>query len=291
MTAHFLNTPLSCPPNRMPVFDRYGYPLTFLDTVQFNDRLGEVQGFTPVDPIVEQSLVIVEFQDGEVIRLFGNLLVRKFSPVGAEFGHMSVIRYTPYGSRTYNTATALSDYDYIAVSSEASGVLQRVGMNTLLGKTVDVTLYGHRDYVDAIERCDIAVLESLAVAFPLQPLPIFDTAKLRASISEKASNSWVKGKKKMTVEADYNMYIAKKSLFHALRILKFGTAIAQHGTIDMAVFSMTTLPHLYHLVMDIQGGWNEHDDVLRTTFNKYSTEFKAACPKIEGMYSKSKMVA
>jgi predicted nucleotidyltransferase len=56
-----------------------------------------------------------------------------------------------------------------------------------------------------------------------------DLAKLRRSFSAKASNSWVKAKKKIDVHGEHRK--GRKSLFHALRILLFGIQIAEHGKI------------------------------------------------------------
>lgn len=290
MIGHLISAPLSCPPNGAVLLDKNHRILMFLDTVYFGERVGEIIGFTSVDPITNTARVIVQFVDGLTLNIYSQLLEQTESPLG-EFAGCIPLRFTPYGSRTYNTETALSDYDFIGVCGIDMDTVHKTGIRTVTGKSVDVTVYGATKYVQGIERCDIAILESISVAFPLVPLPVFNTTQLRAAISEKASHSWVKGKKKMTVEADYNMYAAKKSLFHSLRILKFGTAIAQHGVLDLSVFSMVGLPALHDKVMNIEGDWDVHYATLHPLFNKYSTEFKAACPKIDSLYSKSKLAA
>ncbi len=58
-----------------------------------------------------------------------------------------------------------------------------------------------------------------------------DKTKLRVAISTIVSNSWVKGKKKLIVQGDYDLNLAIKSTFHSLRILDFGTQIAMEGKI------------------------------------------------------------
>ncbi len=52
---------------------------------------------------------------------------------------------------------------------------------------------------------------------------------MRKSISAVVSNSWVKSKKKMLVENED--YIGRKSMWHSLRILRFGIQIAKHERI------------------------------------------------------------
>lgn len=55
-----------------------------------------------------------------------------------------------------------------------------------------------------------------------------DLEVLRRSISAKASNSWVKAKKKIN---QGDVRIGQKSLFHSLRIVMYGCQIAEYGQI------------------------------------------------------------
>lgn len=262
-----------------PVTDKFGRVMMFLDTVMFNGREGEVIGFAH-DPIFPgKEIAVVQFLDGETINVHGQMLEQTVSPLNSLF-RFSPIRFTPYGSRNYGTATEDSDYDFIGVCRTANmPTTQLTNIVTGSGKKVDVTMYGEDKYLEGIYGCEISILECLAVDYPNGPLPIFDMKALRHSISQKASNSWVKGKKKMTVEADFDMYIAKKSLFHSLRILKFGTLIATTGNIPMKEMAATLLPSLWDQIQNIEGGWDEHDAVLRDLHHKYASEFRAVCPK------------
>ena len=55
--------------------------------------------------------------------------------------------------------------------------------------------------------------------------------KIRNSFSHVASNSFVKCKKKIEVEASYDPHTGRKSLWHSLRIVDFGIQILKHDKI------------------------------------------------------------
>src|SRR5574343_717983 len=132
-----------------------------------------------------------------------------------------------FGSRVYGMVGPKSDYDFYVISKKAEdGVEIRNG---------DINIHMHtpshfhelldRHVVGALE-CHFTPVEHRLVdrwTFPFK----LDKAALRREFSAKASNSWVKAKKKLEVEHDY--YIGKKSLWHAMRIIMFGTQIAVHG--------------------------------------------------------------
>lgn len=59
----------------------------------------------------------------------------------------------------------------------------------------------------------------------------FNIIKLRKAFSQKASNSFVKAKKKILLE-DEDYYIGMKSLFHSIRIFDFGIQIAKNHFIE-----------------------------------------------------------
>lgn len=70
-----------------------------------------------------------------------------------------------------------------------------------------------------------------------------DKIQLRKSISATVSNSWVKGKKKILQGDDR---IGYKSIFHAIRILKFGIQIYQYNCIKY--FDEPTIEY-YNLIV------------------------------------------
>lgn len=63
------------------------------------------------------------------------------------------------------------------------------------------------------------LLETVSFEFSL------DLARLRSYVSENSSYSWVRAKKKLVVEKDFDPYRAKKTLWHAFRVLEYGKQI------------------------------------------------------------------
>ncbi|MGW8181205.1 MAG: hypothetical protein ACWGQW_20945, partial [bacterium] len=101
-----------------------------------------------------------------------------------------------------------------------------------------------------------------------------DLAKLRKSFSAKASNSWVKAKKKIEVHQEYRL--GRKSLFHCLRILEFGTQIAMRGRI--VDYSAANL--VWEKIQE-QGfeTWQEYKDYWQPIYNNARTAFRLLAPK------------
>ena len=110
-------------------------------------------------------------------------------------------------------------------------------------------------------------------------VPDIDRQKLRMSISTIASNSWVKGKKKLLVSGDYDVKLAIKSVFHSLRILDYGIQIATSGKVyewDSMNYVLEDLRKLSYQREDL---WNAIDTKYRKVFNSKSSEFKSLAPK------------
>jgi predicted nucleotidyltransferase len=135
-----------------------------------------------------------------------------------------------YGSRVYGTANHASDWDFIVVAnSSIDGQEFRNGDYNVHVYTTDTFQRNIDEHKIHALECIFAPKEFVLVdnrrwAFKL------DRSKLRHELSAKASNSWVKCKKKLTVEVGQE-YIGVKSLFHSLRLVIFGIQIAQQGSI------------------------------------------------------------
>jgi len=180
-----------------------------------------------------------------------------------------------YGSQVFGTAGPTSDHDYIIVEDGEVGK-----EDTLSNNGVDATLYDCKRFRQRIEDHEISVLECLLLPkehilkkeleFPWQ----LDRSKLRESLSAKASNSFVKAKKKFEVEQQ--PYIAKKSLWHSLRILKFGIQIAVHGRIiDFAEANA-----LWKAITDNPSTtWEDYKQEYQVLYNNLKTQFKLVAPK------------
>lgn len=189
----------------------------------------------------------------------------------------NVLNIYAYGSRVFGNASSSSDYDYIVVEE---GEENREATLAIPSLNMDITLYDCKRFRDRIAEHEISILECLMLpaAYILQEKAKFDwsldKSKLRESLSAKSSNSWVKAKKKFEVE--HQPYIAKKSLWHSLRILKFGLQIATHGRI--ADFSECNA--LWKDIRDNPSlAWEDYKRSYQDTYNKLKTQFRLAAPQ------------
>lgn len=191
----------------------------------------------------------------------------------------NVLNIYMYGSRVYGTSTEKSDYDYIVVvdNEESAKVLDGYARS----ENEDFTIYTKEQFEEQVANHEISALECLflpqenvikkTVNFPF----VLDLEKLRPSISQKSSNSWVKAKKKFIVDKDYAPYIGQKSAWHSLRILDFGCQLAKDGKITNYKETNALLPVILKL-----GSWEEIDEALRATNRAKNTEFKKLAPKV-----------
>lgn len=148
-----------------------------------------------------------------------------------------ILNVYPYGSRVYGTAERDSDYDYIIVTKSAflsDGSFKRNAISSEM-RDVQGILYSRTGFIDAINKYDISALECLSLndedvlqkkwSFKIQK---WDNQEMVKNIIIKASNSWhiadMQGK-------DGEKYMAKKGIFHALRILNFGLQLKEHQKI------------------------------------------------------------
>jgi predicted nucleotidyltransferase len=189
-----------------------------------------------------------------------------------------VLNIYPYGSRVYGTHSENSDYDFIIVMNKD---VQEFSLTSNDG-TINVHLYSPDGFIEQLKGHKISALEcfylpkeqvlreQLRFFFPL------NKETLRSSISEKASHSWVKAKKKLEVEKDKNVYIAKKSLFHSFRIIDFGKQIAQHNKI----VDYASCNSLWEEIRDNPSeDWDTYKEKYHELHNTKMSEFRNLAPK------------
>lgn len=179
----------------------------------------------------------------------------------------------PYGSKVYGTARPDSDEDYMAVvllDRPCTGEEYR-------HNALNVHLYNQVDFQRQLGIHKIHALE--AWFLPDSPCPKhfkfkLNLALLRDSISEKASHSFVKAKKKFEIEKDF--YIGQKSLFHSLRILVFGTQVATQGKI----VDYGAANHYWQEIIESgQYAWDYYKEKYQPVYNTLATEFRKVAPK------------
>ena len=149
-------------------------------------------------------------------------------------------------------------------------------------------------FLNMIDNNDIVALEAIFVPnglwyglterhFEYQNRFVLDLWKLRESVSSICSNSWVKAKKKLTVEKDYDLRIAQKSLFHSLRIYMFGIQIAKNGKI----VDFECAKQLWHDISKVENPrWDYYKATYQKKFNELRSELVELCPKPEEKFKK-----
>lgn len=197
----------------------------------------------------------------------------------------NIIALYDYGSIVYQTNNKNSDHDVILI------LKNKEDFKTIdyLNQWLDVNVFSKEEFQNMIHEHEISALECLSLNneniwkethtwdFQLH-LPT-----LRNAISAKSSNSWVKAKKKFIVEKDFNDYIGKKSAWHAIRMLDFGTQIAKYERI----MNFKSMNDLLPQIMECHS-WEEIDSKFRKTYNETSSAFKLVAPK-EINYNKPKL--
>ena len=100
---------------------------------------------------------------------------------------------------------------------------------------------------------------------------------LRKEISATASNSWVKCKKKIEIEKDYN--VAIKSIFHSFRIPMFGIQIAKYGKIvDFHEANYMWVDQFKDMLYS-EPSWEEIKEKYKPMHNQLMTKFRKFAEK------------
>lgn len=179
-----------------------------------------------------------------------------------------------YGSRAYECHKADADFDFIVVAKNLSLA------DPIEYQNINATVYSIADFKKKIDEHEISVIECLFlprdkvlkedIKFEFK----LDIKQLRKSLSAKSSNSWVKAKKKFDVENEF--YIARKSLFHSIRILLFGKQLAEQGKLtDFTVANK----HWTDIMNSPETEWKSYKKTYQPIYNEIKSAFKKAAPK------------
>lgn len=183
-----------------------------------------------------------------------------------------------YGSRVYGTFDKNSDWDFIIVANQVEDKIDSVVNES---GTINATIYSIKGFMNALNNHDISVLECffLPKRFIVQEDIKFtlnlNSVSLRQSISEKASHSWCKAKKKFLVEEDYDYVVARKSFFHSLRIIMFGIQLAKDGHL----FDYQKANHIWYEIIRTEADWHILKAKYQDMKNSLLTEFRKLAPK------------
>ena len=180
-----------------------------------------------------------------------------------------------YGSFVYGTfIEGVSDYDYIVV---VPNTMDNLDEQQFECNNCQYTVHSAKSWQEMLDRCDVDAIESyfLPEQFIVKETKRFKSditkEKIRNSFSHVASNSFVKCKKKLEVAESYNPVVAKKSLWHSLRIIDFGIQILEYGKI----VDYASMNHLYGEIVMCEDNWEYFKGKYKPMYNALKTRFRA----------------
>ena len=181
-----------------------------------------------------------------------------------------ILNIYEYGSRIYGTASEKSDYDFVVIVKDEVYTTDHCSE-----ENYEFNIYSKSQWIKMAEENDVTFCECFFLPNKIKEefVPDFtiDIPKLRASFSSVASNSWVKCKKKLTVEKDFAPYIGKKSLWHSFRILMFGIQILSKGKI----YDYSEANSMYdEIVKNENNNWQYYKEKYQALYNQYKSEFR-----------------
>jgi hypothetical protein len=188
-----------------------------------------------------------------------------------------------YGSYVYGTfQEGKSDMDFIVILPDGYNMPSEL----IEQNNCHYSLYTLSQWYDKLNNHDVDAIETYflddkfivkeTVEFHIKICP----HKIRESFSRTASNSWVKCKKKLEVAESFNPRVAKKSLWHSLRILDFGIQILLRGRIVM----YNSMNHIYEQIVNCPNNhYIFYKEKYQQHYNSYKSLFRKAefCPRPE----------
>lgn len=195
----------------------------------------------------------------------------------------NAIAVFPYGSSVYKNKVP-EDFDFIIVSDKPY-FQEQFEQNNI---KYEISNYSKDEFLARLKDHEISVLECLYIPHREKYLApelsreiesfTLDKEKLRESCSQKSSNSYVKAKKKLIVEEDFNLSVSYKSLWHSLRILDFGMQIAKTNKINPEscndLYDQVIKDYLF-----MKNDWSKLHEKYKPIHNAIASEFKQECPK------------
>ena len=185
-----------------------------------------------------------------------------------------VLAVYPYGSHVYGTNLEDSDEDFIVVLKHNPNKHDILDVGSL-----SFVLHDQQSFQRGLWAHEAYALECYFLD-PRRKIKDFvwdfslDKRALRESIAQKASHSFVKAKKKIEVEADFKR--GKKSLFHSLRLLNFGTQVARDGKITNYTAANDWW---WEIWTNPSTSWVDYQKVYRPIYNGLCTGFREVCTK------------
>ncbi len=205
---------------------------------------------------------------------------------------LPILAVIPYGSIIYGNKRA-SDFDAVVIIDSEDTYIQ----NTDVESHYDFFVIDKHKFKNNVVNNQVKEMELIhtphdKITFlhsdfkeefeSYKDIPIKRDI-IRENFSQLTSNSYVKAKKKLILEKDFDEMVSLKSLWHSIRLLDFATQIINKNSIDY-----TTCNNLYnnitqdysntqHFTKEEQ--WNFLHQKYRPIYNEYHSKLKILCPK------------
>jgi len=195
----------------------------------------------------------------------------------------TVLNIYLYGSRVYGTESKTSDWDFIIIVEDDNEKFS-VNEQCFPGNdgNSDAVIMTASNFQSKINDHQIHVLECLWLSPDKILLEkrkfsfVLDLTLLRIATQKRSGNSWSKTGKKLIQGPDYAPYIAKKSLFHCLRILQFAVQIAKNGKI---IDYSSANPIWFEIIATDTEDWEIFKQMYQKLYNSLKSELRILAPK------------
>lgn len=183
---------------------------------------------------------------------------------------LDILQVFPYGSHVYGLHGPSSDRDYcIVVSGQNVSESMRVDQ-------VDAFVYSDDVFMQKLSEHDTVLMECVFLSDLTKHLQKIDIPTLRHSFSAAADRAFCKAKKKFIIQADKDLYLGRKNIFHAFRILLFGKQLA----VDKRISDYSAANWVWHEVMaNPSEDWIEYEGTYKPLLRELKTEFRSVTCK------------
>lgn len=180
-----------------------------------------------------------------------------------------------YGSFVYGTfVEGKSDMDFIVILPDT---YIKLDGKQFENNNSQYSFFTKSTWQQKLDNNDVDAIETyfLPSKFIVKETEFFHTyiipQKIRSNFSKVASNSFVKCKKKLEVKDSFNPRVAKKSLWHSLRIINFGIQILSKGKIE----NYDSLNYLYNEIINAKtNDWKYFKEKYQPIYNSLKSQFR-----------------
>ena len=203
-----------------------------------------------------------------------------------------ILAVIPYGSAIYGNKES-SDFDAMVIVDSVDLYIQNTDVNSYYDFFI-IDKYKFKNNVESNQVKELELIHTphnkitfLHSDFQLE----FESYKnipikrdlIRENFSQLTSNSYVKAKKKLILEKDFDEMVSLKSLWHSIRLLDFAVQIIQTNHINYSscneLYNNIKEDYTNNRNLTKEEQWNFLHQKYRPVYNQYHSQLKLLCPK------------